>query len=92
MKKVKAIIYGVCNIWLLMICSLYTIALAYNGFEEVSNYSLDGGLLAMTIISAWVVILRYPVKQWANGVIKVIKNDFEDRRKERQKQNRAKAA
>lgn len=92
MKKVKAIIYGVCNIWLLMICSLYTIALAYNGFEEVSNYSLDGGLLAMTIISAWVVILRYPVKQWVSGMIKIIKEEFEDRRKDRQKQNRAKTA
>ena len=92
MKKVKAIIYGVCNVWLLMICGLYTISLAYNGFEEVSNYSLDGGLLAMTIISAWVVIIRYPVKQWVSGVIKVIKKDFEDRRKEKQRQSRAKTA
>lgn len=92
MKKVKAIIYGVCNLWLLMICSLYTISLAYNGFEEVSTYSLDGGLLTLTIISAWVVIIRYPVKQWVRRTIQIIKEDFEDRRKERQKQSRAKAA
>ena len=92
MKKVKAIIYGVCNIWLLMICGLYTISLAYNGVEEVENYSLDGGLLTVTIISAWVVILRYPVKQWISKAIRVIKEEFEDRRKDRQKQNRAKTA
>lgn len=92
MKTLKGIIYGLSVIWLLALSIMYTLVIAYEGLEEINYCELDGGYYFVTIIAIWVVIVRYPIKQWLSKMTKEIKKEIKDRQKERQAKKQVKTA
>ena len=85
MKTFKNIMYGLCVFWLLFLVVDYGLIIAFDGLSSINDHSLDDGLLFITMICVAVVIIKYPIKQWATNAIKQIKKDFKDRQKNKAK-------
>lgn len=72
MKTFKSVIYGLSILWLAFISINYAVTLVYSGIEDMTNYSLDGFTLFVTMLSVVITIIRYPVKQLVTKWIKEI--------------------
>ena len=74
MKKFREIIVTLCFIAVLIITVTYFGTIIYEGIDDADLYAIEGTDLLWYQIFIAIILIRYPIKEKINNMIRFLKN------------------